>query len=208
MFDYATPAGGTPVTQGDRHLPVLAGPVRVERPARRRTTSGSTAAPARATEGGTQQATTVVIQYVKQYDSGFGDQYGGRTPKEETIGTGKGIVLRDGQSWPVTWSRSSRTDGTTFTGADGQVVPFAPGPGVGRAGQQEEAGRRRALTPCGLEPRRAAAAPAPVAHAAVRRRSGHAPSRPAERSRGPGILWQDADPASDPHGPAPGRHPD
>ena len=36
-------------------------------------------------------------------------------------------MLRDGQYWPVTWSRSSRTDGTTFVGADGQVVAFAPG---------------------------------------------------------------------------------
>lgn len=83
--------------------------------------------PARATEGGTQQATTVVIQYVKQYDSGYGDKFGGRTPKEETIGTGQGWVLRDGQAWKVTWTRESKDSPTLFVGADGQVVPFAPG---------------------------------------------------------------------------------
>jgi hypothetical protein len=82
---------------------------------------------ARATEGGTQHATTVVIQYVKQYDSGFGDKFGGRTPREETIGTGRGVVLRDGQAWDVTWTRPTGTEGTSFVGADGQVVAFAPG---------------------------------------------------------------------------------
>jgi len=83
--------------------------------------------PARATEGGTQRATTVVIQYVKQYDSGFGDKFGGRTPKEETIGAGQGWVLRDGQAWKVTWSRPDALAPTQFVGADGQVVAFAPG---------------------------------------------------------------------------------
>jgi len=84
-------------------------------------------APARATEGGTQRATTVVVQYVKQYDSGFGDKFGGRTPKEETIGAGQGWVLRDGQAWKVTWSRPDALAPTQFVGADGQVVAFAPG---------------------------------------------------------------------------------
>lgn len=84
-------------------------------------------APARATEGGTQRATTVVVQYVKQYDSGFGDKFGGRTPKEETIGTGKGWVFRNGKAYKITWTRDDKKSPTTFVGADGQVVPFAPG---------------------------------------------------------------------------------
>ncbi len=83
--------------------------------------------PARATEGGTQHATTVVVQYVRQHDSGFGDKFGGKTPMLETVGTGKAWVLRDGQAYAVTWTRSAATSGTTFTGADGQLVPFAPG---------------------------------------------------------------------------------
>ncbi len=83
--------------------------------------------PARAAEGGTQHASTVVIQYVRQHDSGYGDKFGGRTPKEETIGSGKGWVLRNGRGYPVTWSRPTATSGTTFTGADGSVVPFAAG---------------------------------------------------------------------------------
>jgi hypothetical protein len=83
--------------------------------------------PARAAEGGTQHASTVVIEYVKQHDSGFGDKYGGRTPKEETIGTGTGWVLRDGRAWQVTWSRPTGDQGTTYTDASGTVVAFAPG---------------------------------------------------------------------------------
>ncbi len=84
-------------------------------------------APARATEGGTQHASTVVIQYVRQHDSGFGDKFGGTTPKEETIGSGKGWVLRDGRAYAVTWSRPIATGGTRYVGADGQPVAFAPG---------------------------------------------------------------------------------
>lgn len=83
--------------------------------------------PARATEGGTQHATTVVLQYVHQADSGYHDKYSGHTPKLDTVGTGKGWVLRDGKAYAVTWSRPVATGGTTFTGADGQVVAFAPG---------------------------------------------------------------------------------
>ena len=82
---------------------------------------------ARAAEGGTQHATTVVLQYVRQTDSGYHDKYSGHTPKLDTVGTGKAWVLRDGMAYPVTWSRPSPTGGTTFTGADGQVVAFAPG---------------------------------------------------------------------------------
>lgn len=83
--------------------------------------------PARATEGGIQHASTVVIQFVRQTDSGYGDRYGGRTPLLRTVGTGKAWVLRDGRAWPVTWSRPDATTGTVFTGADGEVVPFSPG---------------------------------------------------------------------------------
>ena len=79
--------------------------------------------PARATEGGNQHATTVVVQYVRQHDSGYGDKFGGKTPMLETVGTGKGWVLRDGRAYAVTWARSAAASGTTFTGADGQPCP-------------------------------------------------------------------------------------
>jgi len=83
--------------------------------------------PARSAGGGTQHATTAVIQFVKQSDSGFHDKYGGRTPLLQTVGTGTAWVLRDGRAWLCTWSRPSATGGTTFTTADGQQMLFAPG---------------------------------------------------------------------------------
>jgi hypothetical protein len=83
--------------------------------------------PARATEGGTQRATTVVLQYVAQHDSGYGDKFGGKTPMLETVGTGKALVLRNGRAYPVTWTRTAATGGTTFTAADGSPVGFAAG---------------------------------------------------------------------------------
>ncbi|MEZ5116939.1 MAG: DUF3048 domain-containing protein [Candidatus Nanopelagicales bacterium] len=83
--------------------------------------------PAREASGGTQHATTVVIQYVKQTDSGYGDKFGGRTPLAHTVGEGKATVLRDGKAYGTTWSRPSEEDGTTFTRVDGTPMAFAPG---------------------------------------------------------------------------------
>lgn len=81
----------------------------------------------RSTEGGPQRAATVVIQSVKQVESGFGDRYGGKTPLVETVGSGPAIVLRNGRMWSVTWERPDLTSGTTFTMADGSRMPFAIG---------------------------------------------------------------------------------
>ncbi|MFY9330245.1 MAG: DUF3048 domain-containing protein [Candidatus Nanopelagicales bacterium] len=81
----------------------------------------------RAAEGGSQRAATVVIQSVVQSDSGYGDKFGGVTPQIDVIGSGDAVVLRDGQSWPVTWERSGGPEGTTYLLADGSVMPFAIG---------------------------------------------------------------------------------
>lgn len=83
--------------------------------------------PARAAEGGGQYATTVVVQYVRVQDSGYGDKFGEKTPLSITTGAGKGAVLRGGKSWPVTWSRPAETSGTRFLGANGQPLPFGVG---------------------------------------------------------------------------------
>ena len=84
--------------------------------------------PARAEEdNGGQNAATVVIQNVKQTPSKYFDKGGGNTPHAETIGAGTAVVLRDGMSYNVTWSRPSAEAGTTFTMADGSPMPFKPG---------------------------------------------------------------------------------
>jgi hypothetical protein len=77
--------------------------------------------------GEQQRAQTVVLQYVKQSESEFFDKGGGNTPHAETIGTGTGIVLRDGRAFDVTWSRPDAASGTTFQLRDGSPMPFKPG---------------------------------------------------------------------------------
>lgn len=84
--------------------------------------------PARAEEDDAgQYAETVIIQSVKQYQSKFRDRWGAYTPMEETIGSGSAVVLRDGQAYDVTWSRPDAASSTTYTLADGSVMPFKPG---------------------------------------------------------------------------------
>jgi len=74
-----------------------------------------------------QSAATVVIQNVKQTPSKYFDKGGGNTPHAATIGKGTAVVLRDGMSYDVKWSRPSADIGTTFTMADGSQMPFKPG---------------------------------------------------------------------------------
>ena len=69
----------------------------------------------------------MIIQYVRQRPSAYYDKGGGNTPHADTIGAGTALVLRDGQSWDVRWSRPDADSGTTFTMADGSPMPFKPG---------------------------------------------------------------------------------
>lgn len=83
--------------------------------------------PATDSDGKPLLASTVVIQSVISKDSGFGDKFGGHTPKAETIGTGTAVVLRDGKRWDTTWTRPDAASGTVFTLADGSKMPFKVG---------------------------------------------------------------------------------
>jgi hypothetical protein len=74
-----------------------------------------------------QRASTVVIQYVKEGDSGYGDKFGGRTPLARTVGHGKALVLRDGRAYKVKWSRTTRSSVTSFTTLAGDPIAFGPG---------------------------------------------------------------------------------
>jgi hypothetical protein len=71
---------------------------------------------------------TLVIQQVLIHPSPYGDKLGNNTPKSDTIGTGKGWILRDGMSYAAIWSRLSAVDGTHWQLADGSEILFAPGP--------------------------------------------------------------------------------
>jgi hypothetical protein len=83
-------------------------------------------APARAAEGGQLGAPTVVIQYTKVRTSQFLEA-GTRPPYAESTGSGSAVVLRDGQAYPIRWSRPGADGGTMFTTPSGQVMTFARG---------------------------------------------------------------------------------
>ncbi len=72
-------------------------------------------------------AATVVIQYVKVGTSRFIEWPGIRPPYAKSVGSGTAVVLRNGHSYRVHWSRPSQYQGTTFTLPDGKPMPFQPG---------------------------------------------------------------------------------
>ncbi len=71
--------------------------------------------------------TTFLIQIVEIVPSEYGDKFGGVTPFSETIGTGNGYVLRDGQYFPAIWSRVDELSGTQWRTTAGEEIPFARG---------------------------------------------------------------------------------
>ena len=71
-------------------------------------------------------ASSVIIQFVEQYDSKYGDRFGGKTPLVKTIGSGNAFVLRNGNSYEAQWSRPAKDSGTSFT-IGGAPLPFDVG---------------------------------------------------------------------------------
>lgn len=49
------------------------------------------------------------------------------TPLIRTAGTGTGVVLRDGRTYQVRWSRPSGARGTTYTTTSGRRMTFHTG---------------------------------------------------------------------------------
>jgi DUF3048 family protein len=82
--------------------------------------------PATSTEDGQLSAATVVIQYTTVRKSRF-HPAGGVSPYAESTGSGTAIVLRDGKSWTVRWSRPLADGGTAFSTAAGKPMTFARG---------------------------------------------------------------------------------
>ncbi len=74
-----------------------------------------------------ERATSVIVQYVKEVDSGYGDKFGGRTPLPIQTGSGKGLVLRNGRAYKIEWSRTSAAQSTTYTRTDGSPIALDPG---------------------------------------------------------------------------------
>jgi len=71
--------------------------------------------------------TTFVIQLVSITPSEFFDKVGGVTPFSETVGSGKGFILRDGLAIDALWNRPTAEAGTSWTLPTGEEILFAPG---------------------------------------------------------------------------------
>lgn len=65
---------------------------------------------------------TIVLQYVERKETKYGDKFGGKTPLLKTVGAGRAIVLRNGQSFDGTWSRPTKEAGTIFSFAGSQLA--------------------------------------------------------------------------------------
>jgi hypothetical protein len=120
------PAGGLPTAAWPVSYPAASFSFSWSAPAGRWLV-GMDGAPARGPRGGQLSATTVVIQYTRIGVSRFA-ALTGPAPFAYSTGTGRAVVLRNGQSWPVTWSRPHGSAGTTFTTGSGQRMTFARGP--------------------------------------------------------------------------------
>jgi len=71
-------------------------------------------------------ASTVIIQYVEIGTAGRGDKLHNNVPFTHTIGSGKGLVARDGKVFPVRWSRTSASSPTVWT-RYGKPFPMGAG---------------------------------------------------------------------------------
>jgi hypothetical protein len=84
-------------------------------------------APDIAADGQLLGSPTFLIQEVSITPSIYHDHLGSYTPFSNTIGSGTGYLLRDGQEIPVFWNRVSALSPTTWTLKDGSPAYFHPG---------------------------------------------------------------------------------
>ncbi|HVE74135.1 MAG TPA: DUF3048 domain-containing protein [Mycobacteriales bacterium] len=72
-------------------------------------------------------AANVIVQYVRIRGSGYVDVLGNPTPYTVTTGSGKAVVLRDGQRINATWRRLGHATGARYFDAHGRDVLLRPG---------------------------------------------------------------------------------
>jgi hypothetical protein len=124
-FDDETPAGGKPAKEVTAFWPSSTARF-VWSPREDRWLLWVDGDRATSTEGPQLGGTTVIVQRVDVYPSDIVDANGAATPTTETVGKGDAWMFRDGRVWPITWSRPSPTDGTTWR-YRGREIAMDPG---------------------------------------------------------------------------------
>jgi hypothetical protein len=115
-FAAATPPGGT-----------AAGTASASMPSARFTFTWNGSRYRVAMDGSASPWTTdnVIIQHVTVKESRFHSRTG-FVPFSQTVGSGSAVILRDGRSYAVHWSRPTQSAGTTYT-LNGTTLPLRPG---------------------------------------------------------------------------------
>jgi hypothetical protein len=78
-------------------------------------------------DGARITATSVVVMFVEQFDTGRRDSANQPVPDYRVVGSGDAVVFRNGQAWPVTWEREATSEFFRFIRPDGREVPMDPG---------------------------------------------------------------------------------
>ena len=127
VLDFgAAPAGGTAAPDTKLHYAAAAYEIRWAGDKAQIWMDGT---PFTSTEGGQLGAATVIEQRVNiSYEPFPEDETGAHAPIAQTVGSGPAVVLREGQSYQATWSRSDAGSPTRFTTTSGQDLPLATGP--------------------------------------------------------------------------------
>jgi hypothetical protein len=82
-------------------------------------------APHRERDGSIVSSEAIVIQRAVTHPTSYFGEAGYHTV--DLIGSGPGLILANGRSLPVRWSRLSESQPTTFLNSEGQVVALPPG---------------------------------------------------------------------------------
>ena len=78
-------------------------------------------------EGTQLGSNMMIIQQIDIYPSEYGDKFGGVTPKNDVVGSGRAFMLRDGTVTELLWSRPTADSPTKWTLLDESEAFFADG---------------------------------------------------------------------------------
>lgn len=120
------PAGGTPITSMKMKWPTSSYQATWS-PSQERWLLSYNGATDMDSDGIQLGSPNFVIQEVSITNSIYHDHLGNYTPFSNTVGSGSGWLLRDGQEIPILWNRATAASPTTWTLPNGATAYFNPG---------------------------------------------------------------------------------